>query len=87
MERNRNIRSTRSAGGKEMSRGLSIGRLEEALSKEIAQRAHFHYDELCRNDGRSRVRAIRLENGCIDVLGTFLKAQRNCSVAWQVDSL
>jgi len=81
MEKNQEISSTQSAGGYKKSREQNIGHLENALSREIALRAHFHYDELCRVDGRSRIRAVRTENGSVDVLGTFLKARRDSSVS------
>ena len=80
MEKNQKTSSTRSAGGYKKSRETSIGHLEIALSREIARRAHFHYDELCRVDGRSRIRAVRTDDGSVDVLGTFLKARKGSSV-------
>jgi len=47
---------------------------EQRLELGIAQkRGPFHYEELCRKDGTSMVRAVRNEVGQIDVLGTFMK--------------
>ena len=84
--KHRNI-ATRSAGGNKMSRNFNIEHLEIALSREIALRKHLCYDDLIRSDGRSKVKAVRLEDGCIDVLGTFLKVQRLNPVTGQVGVL
>lgn len=61
--------------GKENKTGnCGIELLERNLSKGIAERMDaFHYDEICRVDGISMVRAIRSDEGQIDVLGTFMK--------------
>ena len=69
---------TRPAGAQQISRVFNnIDQLERALSKAISERMEpFHYDELCRIDGLSRVRAVRSEDGSIDILGTFLKARK-----------
>jgi len=67
---------TRPAGAQQISRVFSIDQLERALSKGIAQHMEpFHYDEICRIDGLSKVRAVRTEDGSIDILGTFLKVK------------
>jgi hypothetical protein len=57
-----------------MSRVLGIDQLERLLSQEIARRKTLNYDDLCRCDGYSTVRAIRTDTGQIDVLATFFKA-------------
>lgn len=68
---------TRPAGAQQISRVFNIDQLERALSKAVSEHMEpFHYDELCRIDGLSRVRAVRSEDGNIDILGTFLKARK-----------
>jgi len=79
--------ATRSAGGLKMSRDFNLRQLEIALSREIALRRHLCYDDLIRSDGRSKVRAVRSEDGCIDILGTFLKVQKIDPVESQVGVL
>ena len=68
--------SARPAGARQISRGNSLDQLERYLSMAIAERkAPFHYDELCRLDGVSRIKAIRSSDGSIDILGTFMKVR------------
>ena len=76
-----NTQGTTPAGALQQSRVFGIEQLEKTLSLEIAQRMHLHYDELCRKDGRSKVRTVRFEDGRIDILGTFLKARKTYSAA------
>ena len=76
---------TRPAGAKQISRVFSIDQLERALSKGIAQHMEpFHYDELCRIDGLSKVRAVRSEDGSIDILGMFLKVRKAHAVGGSI---
>ena len=66
----------RPAGAQQESRGNSLDQLERNLSIAIAERkGPFHYNELVRVDGRSKVKAIRSADGTIDILGTFMKAR------------
>lgn len=66
----------RPAGASKMSRGNNLDQLERNLSMAIAERkGPFHYDELMRVDGVSRIKAVRSMDGSIDILGTFMKVR------------
>jgi hypothetical protein len=69
--------SARPVGANQMSRDFGIEHMEKKLSMAISERkGPFHYDELCRIDGLSKVRAVRTEDGNIGILGTFMKARK-----------
>jgi len=67
----------RPGGNSNMDGVFGLEQLERKLSMGIYQRMKpFHYDELIRCDGVSRVRAVRCEDGRIDVMATFMKVRK-----------
>ena len=72
--------SVRPVGAIQKNRDFGIEQLEKKLTIAIAERSRpLHYDELCRIDEVSKVRAIRTEDGTIDILRTFMQVRNNLS--------